>query len=57
MSASQELLGAAAEMGKTEKDGQVKKLKFSPPRLHKYGEVAKICQAAPTQGMNDFFTS
>jgi hypothetical protein len=57
MSDSQEKLGAATELGKSEADLNSGKMNFTPPVLHKYGEVARLCRAAPTQGQNDFFTS
>jgi hypothetical protein len=57
MSDSQKILGNVGEMGKTEKEDKAKKLKFTPPVLHEYGEVVNLCQAALTQGQNDFFTS
>ena len=57
MSASQKIDKVGAKRGKATKGSQGKKLKFTPPMLHKYGEIVKICQAAPTMGQNDFFTS
>ncbi len=57
MSDAQNLSGNRDKMGEIEKDGCMKKLTFTPPVLHKYGEVVKICQAATVQGQNDFFTS
>jgi hypothetical protein len=51
------VLGNAEEMDENKKDEQVKKLKFTPPILHKYGEVVKICQGNLVQGGADFFTS
>ena len=57
MSDAQKMVTVGAERCKAEKGSQGKKLKFTPPILHKYGEIVKICQAAPTMGQNDFFTS
>jgi hypothetical protein len=56
MSDSQGLLENTGEMGETNRDDKIKKLKFTPPILHEYGEVVKICRAAPLTGQNDFFT-
>jgi len=55
MSESNGLLKAA--LGETERDGQAKRSKFTPPILYKFGEVVKLCRAAPTQGQNDYYTS
>jgi hypothetical protein len=57
MSDSQKLLEIAGEEGKNGEDNKVKKLKFTPPLLHEYGEIVKICQASTIEGNNDTFTS
>ena len=55
MSDTLEKLGGPAGPGKSEEEGRGAKKKFSPPVLHRYGEVVKICQTAPTgQGEDDF---
>ena len=57
MSDAQKLLGVGADMDEAKKGGQIKNLKFTPPVLHKYGEMVKICQAQTTQGQQDFYTN
>jgi hypothetical protein len=57
VSDSQEVYGSVMATNSIGEEAQKKKLKFSPPILHKYGQVVKLCKAAPAQGENDFFTS
>ena len=57
MSAAPKILRVGDKMDEAKKGDQVKKLNFTPPILHKYGEIVKICQAQTTQGQQDFYTS
>ncbi len=55
MSDTLEKLGNPARMDKWEEEGKGAKKKFSPPVLHVYGEVVKICQTQQTgQGDDDY---
>ncbi len=56
MSNSQEFLKNAGPKGEAKKGNKVKKIPFTPPVLHKYGEVGKVSGAGPNQGPGDFFT-
>jgi hypothetical protein len=55
MSDVREKVASAAERGRSEKDGKKGKMKFTPPVLHEYGEVVKICQENATFQGNDEF--
>jgi hypothetical protein len=56
MSDAQKKLGTVGEIDKSEKNRQVGKMKFTPPVLHKYGEVVKICQEGPNVVADDATT-
>jgi hypothetical protein len=50
-----EKLGNPAGMDKCQEEGKDAKKKFSPPVLHIYGEVVKICQTTPEgQGEDEY---
>jgi hypothetical protein len=53
---NQEKLGTSAAVDKSKKDGKKGKLKFTPPVLHDYGEVVKICRGGhELQDANDIY--
>lgn len=56
MSDAQEKLGTPTGMGPGEEQGKVGKKNFTPPVLHKYGEVVKICQDGPKSPADDALT-
>jgi hypothetical protein len=55
MSDTLEKLAGTAGMGQVEEKGRGAKKKFSPPVLHTYGEVVKICKSGfENQGEDEY---